>query len=275
MIKIEFPEPTDDQWQAWRAKCVAARQALNELVAAGGTADITDLYKEMAAVYKSLGSPFHGKCVYCESDIGVNHPGDIEHWRPKNRVTDNEGRPITIATAEGPQPHPGYYWLAYEWSNLLFACEDCNRPSKAKTPGIRIGKWDQFPVREFRATRDGEESREEPILINPVEDDPSDHLEIDEMGVVIPKTDRGQACTEIFGLNSREPLVNARKEFIKNTLNKVELASAAAARGDEARLRDLMSDLAKIKAGETPFAAAGRGVLPQVKERLERFVGDI
>lgn len=277
MIRISFTEPMNLRWQEWRRECAAARERLVDSVRRGEEPNISALYKDnrMTCVYKSSGAPFYGKCAYCESDILVNHPGDIEHWRPKNRVTDENGDSITIPAGDGTStPHPGYYWLAYEWRNLLFACEDCNRPSTAKT-GRRIGKWDQFPVRGFRASREGDEDREEPLLINPVEEDPSDHLEIDETGVFVAKTDRGQACIDMFGLNVREALVNARRECIKNTSNQLQLASMAAAKRDEEYLRTLIPSFEKIRRGAPAYSAAGRLALREGKAGLARFMSNL
>lgn len=45
------------------------------------------------------------KCVYCESKIGHNTPGDVEHKEPSSKV---------------PEKH-------FEWSNLTVACTECNR----------------------------------------------------------------------------------------------------------------------------------------------------
>src|SRR5689334_19247956 len=43
---------------------------------------------------------FNGKCAYCESPIGPGAYADLENFRPKLQ----------------------YWWLTYEWSNLLPAC---------------------------------------------------------------------------------------------------------------------------------------------------------
>ncbi len=45
------------------------------------------------------------KCIYCESKIGHNTPGDVEH---------------KIATTAS-------HLLHFEWSNLTIACTECNR----------------------------------------------------------------------------------------------------------------------------------------------------
>lgn len=45
------------------------------------------------------------KCIYCESKIGHNTPGDIEHKVPSSKQRD----------------------LHFVWSNLTIACTECNR----------------------------------------------------------------------------------------------------------------------------------------------------
>lgn len=47
----------------------------------------------------------HNKCVYCESKIGHNCPGDIEHKIPKSQQMD----------------------LIFVWDNMTIACTECNR----------------------------------------------------------------------------------------------------------------------------------------------------
>lgn len=45
----------------------------------------------------------------------------VEHFRPKGGWRQSPGQPIE---------QPGYYWLAYEWSNLFLACGPCNSRHK-------------------------------------------------------------------------------------------------------------------------------------------------
>ncbi|WP_314961798.1 hypothetical protein [Bradyrhizobium cosmicum] len=63
-------------------------------------------------VKKRLEELFHGKCAYCESLYASQAPVDVEHYRPKGRVKDEHA-------------HPGYWWLASEWTNLLPASITC------------------------------------------------------------------------------------------------------------------------------------------------------
>jgi len=55
-------------------------------------------------VREALVRMFHGKCAYCESEIGHVSDAHIEHYRPKARF-----------------PH-----LTFDWDNLLLACGICN-----------------------------------------------------------------------------------------------------------------------------------------------------
>ena len=61
----------------------------------------------------------HHKCCYCEQRVpkGFN---DVEHYRPKCRADRRPGCTLTH----------GYWWLAFTWDNLLFACPGCNRSAK-------------------------------------------------------------------------------------------------------------------------------------------------
>lgn len=82
-------------------------------------------------IRKALRKMFHSKCAYCESRITAIYSGDIEHFRPKGG---------------------GYYWLAADWENLLFACPFCNQTHTheiAEGNAIKEvvqGKLDQFPL---------------------------------------------------------------------------------------------------------------------------------
>jgi hypothetical protein len=234
MIRVQFDEPATVEWRDWRERCDRERENLIAAVESGDPPTITELYKEQRQVYLSFSGQFHGKCAYCETLIAENHPGDLDHFRPKGQVTDANHKPLLVRDHLGVEhPHPGYYWMAYDWRNLLPACEDCNRPSKAKTQGNRIGKWDYFPVKNFRATSPGEEELEEPLLIHPVLEDPERHLAIDDDAMFEALTPEGQKCIDVFGLNDREALVDSRKAVFRETKDKVLLLAQAAYHGSQ------------------------------------------
>lgn len=73
-------------------------------------------------VRDALEESHYGKCAYCEVRIPKPYAdGHVEHWRPKGAVKQARGTENIC---------PGYYWLAYDWDNLLLACQFCNRDNK-------------------------------------------------------------------------------------------------------------------------------------------------
>ncbi|MBF0463451.1 MAG: hypothetical protein HQK88_03715 [Nitrospirae bacterium] len=106
-------------------------------------------------VKKTLIEAQHGKCCFCESDVTHISHGHVEHFRPKGGFKQD---------IDSVLRRPGYYWLAYDWSNLFFSCEKCNQ-----------SKANRFPLENpnNRAlTHDDKIEDEKPLLINPAADDP-------------------------------------------------------------------------------------------------------
>src|SRR5262249_37658440 len=115
---------------------------------------------------------FASKCAYCESNISRVAAGEVEQFRPKSK----------------------YWWLAYEWQNLLLACPACNRY-----------KADRFPVEGVQAkTPEDDVNREQRLLIDPTVDSPDADLVFSmEQDAVIASglTRRGRTTIELLGLN--------------------------------------------------------------------------
>jgi hypothetical protein len=208
MIRIDpaGAQPRDPAWQKWVAAARERRRKLEEL----GRASPESASKEIdEKFYKAqrvaLLDIFHGKCAYCESFLEANQrTGDVEHYRPKGRVTELDGRLVYVEDPAGARrQHPGYYWLAYEWTNLLPACSACNRPGK-DAAGSSAGKWDRFPVASYRAFTPEDLAREDPLLLNPWSDEPNEHLKFDtSTGIISWRSDRGKHTVDILGLNRR------------------------------------------------------------------------
>lgn len=57
------------------------------------------------AIKAALIAETHCKCVYCESKIGHNCPGDIEHKIPKSKMPERR----------------------FDWDNMTIGCTECNR----------------------------------------------------------------------------------------------------------------------------------------------------
>lgn len=197
MIHITFPEPTTEQWRTWRLRAETATKDLITRAAAGEpitSKDIKDVIYKGARVY--FYEAFHQKCAYCEAKFVLDQSGDVDHYRPKGDVTDQFDRPVQ----KGGARHPGYYWLAYDWRNLLPCCAKCNRPSRLASGKI-IGKGTRFPVDkdEYAFDPAGVE-QEVPMFLNPLLDNPTEHLMLDtETGVIAGTDSRGVMTVGCLG----------------------------------------------------------------------------
>ena len=150
MIKIErgkIPKGT-----ALDKKRKEALSAIRKLAESGNlrSRHFKNILWSAPEVKKFLYESQHGKCCYCERKKDREET-DVEHFRPKAEV-------------EEAQDHPGYWWLAYSWENLLIACKMCNQKKRSK-----------FPLKDKykRAyMEDSDLDEEEPIMINPLKEDP-------------------------------------------------------------------------------------------------------
>lgn len=259
MNKINFTAPDDESWNKWIKKCRAKTQEIIIKYKNNEKIKISSLYKKpvLKSIYSSKEGPFSGNCAYCESDTIVNQTGDIDHFRPKKKVTDINNDVVYINKSDGSNiPHPGYYWLTYDYKNLLFTCISCNRVVNSKE-GKKIGKGNRFPVKDFRAINPGDETKETPLLINPMVDEPNDHLHLMETGIFKYKTEKGEKSIEVLGLNDRMNLVNSRKEVIRNTIKEYCMAVISITRENE----DAQEYIDKIKSIENslvPYATAAK-----------------
>ncbi len=259
MIKLTIVEPTTKEWKRWRRDCDLETAALKESVKAGNAPKITRLYarknikKEFFFARRAY---FNGKCAYCECYITDFQHGDVEHFRPKSSVTDEHDQPVMISDEHGQLVyHPGYYWLAYDWQNLLPSCTCCNQATDIN--GKKVGKHSRFPVAGSHATSPEQSSQESPLLINPTVDDPGEHLTINVGdGILSGLTDRGEMSIKVLGLNHRAQLPEER--------GKVALAT-------KALITELINDpdsreknlrvLAEYVAGRRSYAMAAKAQL--------------
>ena len=147
------------------------------------------------SVKRALRDVQHSKCCYCEAKFGATYYGDVEHYRPKGAVKQSE-----ISNKE----YPGYYWLAYDWDNLLVSCKICNTDKGCLFPLID-------ETTRARNHRDDIE-KEQPVFINPVIDDPREHI-IFRREEPIPITERGLKTIEYLKLR-RPDLQEARREWL-------------------------------------------------------------
>lgn len=213
---IAVPNSCDGQGSEADEELKKATAFYNNYVA-GDKAYNFKVYKN-TDISSALHSLFKKKCAYCESYYLDVHPTDIEHFRPKARI-QKEGEEGSIS--------PGYWWLAADWNNLLPSCIDCNRKRGhlIDNKQVKLGKSDHFPIHpKSNSVRvQGSEISETPLLINPCEENPSDHLTfypvcdrpiakpVNQIGVSRLKA---KASIKYFGLN-RPELVESRARTYK------------------------------------------------------------
>lgn len=166
-------------------------------IASGGKLELPGIWSEDEHARKAQHDRHHnGKCCYCERKRDIKLERDVEHYRPKLEVSEDPN-------------HKGYWWLAYDWENLLISCKTCNT----------IYKKNHFPLRDEngRARAEGDNiDVEDALLINPAIEDPEQYfLYITEKRGVEYLTkivssdeniERGQTTIEILKLNRPELL---------------------------------------------------------------------
>ncbi|MDV6345714.1 hypothetical protein [Nitrosomonas sp. Is37] len=160
-----------------------------------------------SSVKDSLKNAQHKKCCYCESIFVDTSYGAVEHYRPKGAVIQDESQ---------KKIYPGYYWLAYEWNNLLFICSRCN-----------TNKGAYFPLEDnSQRARNHTQSltNESPLLLNPVVDNPSQHLDFHD-DAIFGLTVKGKTTIKYLKLDRNE-LFESRKEVLdifKQLVNTAQL----------------------------------------------------
>jgi uncharacterized protein (TIGR02646 family) len=184
-------------------------------------------------VKSALTQAQHGKCAFCESKVTHISYGDVEHFRPKAGWRQSDKRKLN---------RPGYYWLAYEWSNLLLACTLCNQRFKGNF----------FPLKKAtqRARNHLQDvAAEEPLVIDPSVDDPESFISFrQEVPYAIAGNARGRATIKNLGLD-RAALAESRRD----------------------RLAHIQALRTIVELGDPQMAAEARNKLDQLKGDAEQY----
>ena len=267
------------EFRSWRKRAkAAAEQAVKEYE------DIGEPSEETQEIWRNhkkwlLRNKFNNKCAYCEKNLS-DIPTDAEHWRPKRRITG-------VQTDE----HPGYFWLAYSWRNLLPACSMCN---------FYDGKKNQFPtsnshifrrrlteaeraqlIRPDEAIESTKEpgvwylgaedldALEEPLLLHPyIDKDPTEHLEFGPDGTVKGLTPKGEQSILVFALD-REDLATDRFSAEEDTETGLRFLMSFALRNGRSRQESLEEAAARVADNldeRSPFSAAKLAALARAVE---------
>ena len=147
------------------------------------------------SVKKALRGAQYNKCCYCESKFLSTSYGAVEHYRPKGAIQQARGQ---------KKEYPGYYWLAYDWNNLLFSCTACNTKKGAL-----------FPIKDNNArarSHYDDIAMEQPLLVNPAIENPRDHIRFSE-GDPEHRTEIGRLTIQVLCLR-RQDLEEARREWL-------------------------------------------------------------
>lgn len=141
----------------------------------------------------------NGKCCFCQGMVTDTSYGDIEHFRPKGGYQQTKDQPLQ---------KPGYYWLAYDFSNLFFACQKCNEVYKRNYfPLADESKRASSSVQDYR--------KEDSLILHPEWDNPETHITfVGEMVKAKDDSVKGVETIKRTGLNRIE-LDESRLEQLK------------------------------------------------------------
>ena len=186
------------------SNCQEKKDSAIEAFKANKKYSFSTYYYRHKKVIEALEKIYNEKCGYCESKTKHVASLQVEHYRPKGGVDENP-------------THKGYYWLGYEWSNLLLACPKCNG---------KEAKGNKFPISGVRVSVHSSKSladkspliNEEPLLLNPEIDNPREHFIFDAYGKIDSNTTRGIKTIEICKLDRDKLNIMRRAEIINDII---------------------------------------------------------
>ena len=251
-----FPPELQTWWSAWLLEAEQATKKIVKYYETNGKPPASAFDGDVWGDFKHrlLEQVFHNKCAYCETHIGAaRQPGDAEHYRPKGAVKNRnpadaryvptqQVAPLGIAKDQRKsacdacrqcpyvvgttlkhtgvvEDHPGYFWLAYHWKNLLPACSACNalKGKKNQFPTTfqhlllrRVSDAPNPPDPDARPSKkwshwyypgpDELNRLEKPLLLNPYVDKPEQELRFGKLGLIAGITPKGKHSVCVFNL---------------------------------------------------------------------------
>lgn len=149
------------------------------------------------------------KCCFCENkDFDDIAHGDVEHFRPKGAfVKDITAKDFV---------RPGYYWMAYQWSNLFYCCQICNQSFKKNF----------FPLttetKRAKSHLDKLEPLSVTLLLHPAKENPETHIGFNKE-FPFRKSVKGENSIKYFGID-REKLNEKRRKHLEEVRKNILLA---------------------------------------------------
>lgn len=236
------------------AELARVRQALGN----GRALDQQLLGHEYKLARRALAKMQHLKCCYCESRLQDERWEHVEHFRPKAEVQREQG---------GKQAD-GYWWLAWSWDNLLFACQRCNH-----------AKDTFFPLLEGSTALQAEQQPpggERPALIDPADerdDDAREHIQFRRFGehwIPRPRTPTGRGSAMLrtvgLGLEPGEPghrpgLQQEWDDHARSMRGVIEAIERAMESNDSGRVRVAWEKTRPYRVASQRFVALALDVL--------------
>lgn len=186
---------------------------------------------------------YKNKCAVCERDRGYEL--QVDHYRPKKTRNNKTGLKYN---------QPGYYWLAYEWSNLIPLCSKCNGNKSNKFP---LSNWDETNrivshlnvsnITGFNAYNiNWLQSYEKPLIVNPeIETTPAKHFSFQKDCTMIGRTKEGEETINICKLNGND-LRRERLKIRQNYVTGIKSALADfASNNDKSELKGELKGIFK------------------------------
>lgn len=207
---VEAPEALlDTKWDKIKADALSSKY----------THDVKGFYRD--TTIGPLTNLYKDKCAICERKRGTEL--QVDHYRPKKPRNNKEDRKYN---------QPGYYWLAYEWSNLIPLCSKCNNKKSNKFP---LKNWDEnnrisnhinvhgisgFDSVDLKFLH----SHENPLILNPeLEKNPERHFRFNPNGEIVGCTEEGEETIQICDLN-RKDLRRERIEISQGFVDEIQSA---------------------------------------------------
>jgi uncharacterized protein (TIGR02646 family) len=211
--------------------------------------DLTPLFRAKPILLQLT----HNKCAYCEQRLDTGF--DIENFRPK-------------ALEREPEATDHYWWLVYDWNNLLPSCTTCNR-----------AKRNLFPIAGKRCAPGAIGDallKENPLLIDPCEHAPERFFEFTRTGNIWParwltpkEKERAMTTIDLLQLD-RPSLVMPRHAAIQQVDRAIHALLNKTPRAERLRSWNMLL-MALI--GRRPFTAACRWAFFRHLPALHKHVG--
>jgi hypothetical protein len=271
-IAINTFKPSEE-WQK------NAKKATDKLLAKATQDERSEYIKKNSDIWKDLGKEliahFGNKCWYTDaSNYGARL--DVEHFRPKAKTVEltvedcNEAGDDLLLKLPDPK-RGGYWWLAFDFENLLLCAQVMNREAKKNF----------FPLHKDSPVASEANKNawrnEIPVFLDPRKLDDVCLVAYDETGAMRPRSEltewdklRVVITNECFGLSRFQPLIEGRQRIWQACSNLIERYMNAATKQRQEGIPspvlqqekdDALLDLKRMLDPDEPFATVAASCL--------------